>query len=341
MIFKLNLPSIRLSAFSVFTSAVLAFPCIGFAQNSNQLFATINEFTGSVTAPTFVAEIDLNSATPTVNPIFNVPLPPGTDFDTDQARDLLVDDMGNVFLYNGTFDPSLLTRTASTGVITQTTTSFLEFSSINNSTFGGIGRLGDFLFLSDQDTNGSPNQGVVRLDLNTNNIFRFGANLEPQDINIGLDGTLLAIDGAGSPNSEVFRFDPITGNQLSVVSVPFADHRAVAGLADGTFLTARLDGLISHFDLNGNLINSLQVDGANFSDIDIAADGQVALGTASDGDIVLTTTDLNSFQQFNTGNNGDVFVTFATDFGAVPEPSSAALLIGLGIPFALRRRKNG
>ena len=88
------------------------------------------------------------------------------------------------------------------------------------------------------------------------------------------------------------------------------------------------------------MLNSLNANGNFFSDIDIAADGQIALGTAR-GNVVLTTTPLESFDEINVtqfGLGGTVFVAFGTDFSTVPEPS-AAMLLSLGSMLALRRRK--
>ena len=130
---------------------------------------------------------------------------------------------------------------------------------------------------------------------------------------------------------------------ISEVRVAPAGHRAVAGLADGTFFTATSDGDIFHYDLDGSLLNSDNVSGAFFADIDIAPDGQIALGTALSGEVVLTDTTLSSFERFRiteSSEGGDTFVAFATDFSAVPEPASGLILMSFGMLYSLRRKRS-
>ena len=307
-----------------------------FAQQ-NDLFVSVNEFTGSTSAPRFVGQVD--TVQETVSTLFNVPVPPNNSFSFDNVRDLVVDESGNVLLYNGTFTPSLLSGNATDGVVSQLQVP--EFSTVNNTTFGGIARDGDFVFLTDQSTGGSPGQGILRIDITDNSSTRFAETIEPLDVNIGPDGVIFALNGSGSPRSSVFRYDSETLALIDSVPVAFSDHRAVAGLADGTFFTANSDGTIFHYNASGDLLNSANVSGNFFSDIDIAPDGQIALGTAR-GSVVLTTTSLETFQEIDVlqvGLGGAVFVAFGTDFSAVPEPSTGMLMFSLGMMLALRRKK--
>lgn len=327
---------------TVFTTiAPLVFLSLFFTKTTiaqNRLFASVNEFTGSTNAPRFVAEIDTTTQTAAV--LFNVPVPPNNSFSFDTARDLVVDQFGNVLLYNGTFTPSLLSGNAADGIVSQSQSP--EFSSISNGTFGGIARAGDFVFLADQSTGGSPGQGILRIDLTDNSFTRFASTIEPNDLNVSPDGVVFALNGAGSPRNSVFLYDLQSLALTSQVPVAFDDHRAVAGLGDGTFFTATSGGDIFHYDSNGTLLNSLNVNGAFFSDIDIATDGQIALGTAQDGEVVLTTTSLDSFSRFRITEStfgGNTFVAFATDFSVVPEPSSSLFMLAIGTCLITRRRK--
>ena len=300
------------------------------AQAQNRLFVNTNSFVG---------EVDLTTPDRITTEIF---VPPALGFG-ESPRDLVVDQNDNIFLFNGTFTPTLLTRTASTGAIFQL--NIPGFSTTNDLSFGGIGRLDDFVFLTDTNTFMASEQGIIRVDLTDNSFTRFATNISTQDLNIGLDGSLLALSDQ-VPADEVLRFDPLTGLLIETISIPTGSHRSVAGLADGTFLTATLGGDIFHFDGNGNVINSLEFTGVfdRFIDIDVAPDGQVAVGTDSFGDVILTTTALSTFERFSTlpsGFSGETFVTFAQDFStaAVPEPSTGLVLGICGISFLLQRRR--
>jgi len=323
------LTSILLAAFTI-----LSLFSTQTATAQNRLFASVSEFTGSTTAPRFVAEVDIAGQSATT--LFNVPAPPISSSSFERTRDLVVDEAGNVLLYNGTFTPSLLAGNAVDGVVSQLQTP--EFSTVANTTFGGIARDGNFVYLTDQSTGGSPGQGILRIDITDNSFTRFASTIGPRDLDIGPDGVIYAIGGTNS----VFRYDSETLSLIDVVPVSFNDHRAVAGLADGTFLTATSDGDIFHYNSNGTLLNDATVVGAFFADIDIAPDGQVALGTAQDGEVVLTTVALDSFDRFRITEStigGNTFVAFATDFSVVPEPSSGVLFLTIGICWVSRRRR--
>ena len=302
----------------------------------NQLFVSVSAFTGSTRAPRFVGEVNADR---TVTELFSVPAPPGSANNFDRTRDLVVDQSGNVLVYNGTFSPLLLSGNAVDGIVSQTA---FNFSSINNGTYGGIARQGNNVFLTDQSTGNSPDQGILRVNLDNNSTTRFAETIEPLDLNIA-GGVVYALNGAGSPRNEVFRYDLETLDFIDEVPVAFADHRAVAGLADGTFFTATSDGDIFHYDTDGTLLNSANLAGAFFADIDIAPDGQIALGTAQSGNVVLTDISLSSFETFRVTESslgGNTFVAFATDFTAVPEPSSGLLLLSIGTFLSMLRRKS-
>ena len=301
-----------------------------FAQN--RLFLTVNEFNGSTTDDSFVGEVDLTSPTFDFNRIFDVPRPPNGDFIIDRPRDLIADEQGNIQVYNGTFAVSLLNRDVSDGSITQALIPGLSTENFTN--FGGIARQGNVVFFSDQFTlQGGQPRGIVRFDLDTNTVDRVATDINPRDINIGLDGTLLAAE-----SNRIFRYDSITGELLNTIDpspIEFQDIRGVAGLADGTILAASFGGDVFRIDELGNVLSNLTIDGrvvsenvfsSRLHDIDVAQDGQVAIGTA-DGDIILTTTALDSFEVVSISDqipstSGTIFVTFGADFDAtlsVPE----------------------
>ena len=306
----------------ILTICIIGFGSTVFAQAPWRLYASVSDFNGAPFAPTYIAGIDIAAQSKTV--LFNVP-DPGTNTvpSTDFVRDLVVDSYGNISVYNGTFNPFLLRYDASTTNYTQTT--FSGWSTLGNLTYGGIIQRGNFVYLGDMNTSQGPEQGILKVNLTTGEHSRFATGIEPSDINLGLDGLIYAINGAGSPTSSIFVFDPISESLVNTIGVPSGDYRSVAALEDGSIFTANLNGDIFHFDLSGSLINSLNVAGVEFSDIDINSSGEIALGTAIDGEIVLTTVDLTSYTKFQITEgssllNGTVFVTWAQ----VPEPSTSA-----------------
>jgi hypothetical protein len=327
----------RLSAFLLLIPILCSWPPTESIANDHwRLYASVNEFTGAQFAPVYLAEVFTDTQTATK--FFDVPLPGTNNLQNDDwARDLLVDQFGDVRLYNGTFDPYLLSLDISSGSYTQET--FDGWSSVNDSTYGGIARLTDSIYLTDMETTGGPPQGILEYNINSQSFVRFATEIEPEDLNIGLDGLLYAIDGFSDPTDEVFIYDPVTHQQIDIVDVERTDHRSVAAIEDGTFFTATWDGRILHYDRDGNLLNSLAVPTAQFADMDINADGQIALGTRLSGEVVLTTTALDSFERFRITEStigGDIFVTWGA---AVPEPSSIPVLVLLGLVTIKRRRK--
>ncbi|MEO0538098.1 MAG: hypothetical protein AAF215_30090 [Cyanobacteria bacterium P01_A01_bin.123] len=330
------LPSVAL------LSLLVIEPAHSAAFSPGNLLVSVNEFTGSITAPTYVAEFTTSGIREQI--LFDVPAPGTTRVPTTEtARDLVVDSSGNIQLYNGTFDPYLLTYDVEKDSFTQRT--FVGWSTVNNGSYGGIATLGEKVFLTDMETFGVGDrpQGIISVDTDTFASSRFATEIEPNDLNIGLDGTLYALDGSGSPRSQVYLYDPVLQTQIATVNVLRRDHRAVAGAADGTFFTATWGGEIMQFDQNGSLLNLLTVPFASFNDIDIAPDGQIALGNR-EGEVILTDTSLTSFSRFDVSRSGSgtTFVTWfpSSEAETVPEPGnivSSLFVLGLGI--CLKRTK--
>src|SRR5262249_38832798 len=104
---------------------------------------------------------------------------PGRDLVYDQSR-------GQVHVYTGTADPSLSTYTLAGGGWTQRT--YPGWSTFNNVTYGGIGVLGDSVYVTDMTTSSGPGdeaKGVVRFNLADGTAARFLETEGPQDLTIG------------------------------------------------------------------------------------------------------------------------------------------------------------
>ena len=306
---------------------------------AGNLIVSVNEFTGLSTAPTYIAEYTTSGSR--VQIIANVPNPDGTgDPNDEQARDLILGPDNAIYLYNGTFDPTLARFDLETTGVSQQ--SFAGWSTVNNITYGGLDRLGQYIFATDMETaGGGTPQGVIRFDTAGGPTVRFAETVEPIDLNIGPDGLLYALDGLDT----VFTFDPLTFAALGSVALDFDSHRAIAVAGDGSIYSATFGGEIKHFSASGTLLNSLTVAGANFGDIDIGVDGRIALGTGFDGEVVLTDLSLDSFTRFratDSTSGGEVFVSWVNPALAIPEPSSMALVsigaVALAASSRLRRR---
>lgn len=294
------------------------------------LVVTVNEFTGSSTPPVYLAEF--TTAGTRTQFIANVPAPGGSGPTDQEARDLVYDGVNSVYLYNGTFNPYLARYDLTSQTWTQQT--YPEWSTVNNVTFGGLSRLGSFIYATDMETfNGGEAQGIVRFDITGGATIRFAQNIQPLDLNIGPNHVIYALDGAGLPNSTVYKYDALTGASLGTVPIEFEDNRAIGVASDGSIFTATFDGIVRHYSSTGNLLDSLDV-GFELTDLDIDPLGRIALGTGN-GEVVLTDESLNSFTHFHGAETkfGTLFVSWV-----VPEPSPLALILpALAFPFVMRK----
>src|SRR5262245_1811955 len=99
----------------------------------------------------------------------------------EPGRDLVYDDAsGKVHVYGGTFDAALCSYTLDGGGWTQRT--HPGWSSVNLTSYGGIGQLGDYVFVTDMTTYNSTAamaKGVVRFNLVDATSARFLESEEP------------------------------------------------------------------------------------------------------------------------------------------------------------------
>ncbi len=230
---------------------------------------------------------------------------------TEESRDLVVDETGQIQLYNGTFSPTLTTIDPTTGIATEQTISGL--STVNNVSFGGIATFHQFVYLTDMATAGSGGpQGVVRVDLTDRSWQRFATDKQFQDLTIGGDGLLYGLDGSGLPGNQVTVYNPVTMAQVRTFAIAFNDYRGIAVSASGDVFASGWDGTIAHFDSSGKLLASVQTPINNLQSIDLRSDGTLVVGSRF-GDVVLADTSLNSatITHFNIGGVQGAFAAFA------------------------------
>src|SRR5206468_508527 len=110
------------------------------------------------------------------------------------------------------------------------------WSTVNNVTYGGIGVLGDSVYVTDMTTSGGPGdeaKGVVRFNLADGTAARFLETEGPQDLTIGKDGRLYLLSA-----NTVKAFDPATFVLQSTVTLPAGDFRGIAVNAAGEIFAA-------------------------------------------------------------------------------------------------------
>src|SRR5262249_22138331 len=143
-------------------------------------------------------------------------------------------------------------------------------------------------------------KGIVRFNLADGTAARFATNVEPIDLNVGLDGKLYVLDAYGG----LYVFDPATMAPLGSLTLPTTvpgsshhqDYRAFPADAAGNLYLATWGNQVIRFDPAGAYQTSITLSGRGFSisgleDIDVDTDGQVIVGSWG-GYVIETTTAL-------------------------------------------------
>ena len=233
---------------------------------------------------------------------FSVPYPGGRPV-TESARDLIVNEDNLVPLYNGTFSPFLSTLDPVTATWTDTT--HPSWSTANDGTYGGIAAFKEFVFVTDMNTVGGSDVGVVRFDTSGGSPLRFADTEEYIDLNLGMDGRLYALQ---DNETTVDVFDPTTLAAHGTVSLG-TRVRGIAVNESGAIFGASWDREIYHFDSSGAQQNSVSSGNNELTDIDINEDGDIVVGTRF-GNVLQTDETLGSVTTFSAGTSL-TFVAFA------------------------------
>ncbi len=208
----------------------------------------------------------------------------------DQARDFAVRGT-EVYLYNGTFSPTLATLDAVTGRWTERT--HPGWSTVNNISLGGLAIGEGRVFVTDMSTANSPQRGIVAFDLDGPSATRFAEDAEYEDVTLGLDGRLY---GLVNDYGDVHVFDPVTFERLYALDLGHSSSsRGLAVAADGTIYMSSWSGYVERFTPAGASLGTIRLEGS-LGDIDLRSDGMLAVGSRS----------------------GLVFVFPSDDFDAVP-----------------------
>lgn len=273
------------------------------------------------------------SSSGVVRQSFNVPHP---DTSRYEATDVVVGPDGRIHVL--TFAPFsgdyLNTLDPLTG--TWTFTPLPHDTALSNVADGGLSGRGRTAF------GGGARFDLLNLSAFQNPPLSVSGFNGPSEINFGLNGLLYAVN-AGSPQHDLLLlhpdgFDVLDRLELRNESGIRLDARGVAATRLGDLFVADWNGIIYHFAADGQLRNSIATGASNLLDINLHPDGTIIAGSRF-GDVIVTDTSLDSVRRFSVGR-GLTYVGFAEPIPAVPEPSSAALLVlGLmGGVFGLRRR---
>ena len=249
------------------------------------------------------------------------------------ARDVVIGSNGHAYVYNGTFQPFLSEYDPFSN--TWSHRSFAGLSLVGNVKYGGLAKAGRYVFMADMQTvpPGGPD-GIVRFDLEGGPTIRFADNIEPFDLNIGLDGRLYALYPGGSPGgSHVDVFDPSTLSFIRTIEVGRNFHSGVAVDANGSLFLSSYENLsFYHLDRNGNFLSRLPLSEYLSLDVDITPEGKIAFGN-QDGVVTLTDRNFESMTTFIVGDN-----IVNVSFVPVPEPGEMALAALTLLVLARKRR---
>jgi hypothetical protein len=221
----------------------------------------------------------------------------------DTARDLVLLLDGRIAVYNGTFDPELSIYDGSSW----TSLTHPAWSTINNTTYGGLAALGSFVFAANMRTANQEANGLIRFDLELSTSATAAEGADIIDVAIGLDDRLYALE---YNEESVHVFDPLTLDPLRIVSLD-ADVRAIAVDAGGRIFGAALNGTLYRFDAEGAIEESIAgfTERNYFADVDIDAGGRLLVSTAL-GEIAVTDVSFSSWQLITLPHWQSAFVTF-------------------------------
>jgi hypothetical protein len=259
----------------------------------------------------------LKEYTPGGTLVRSLTIPPGGS--QEEARDLVADAAGNIHVYNGTFDPYLSTLSPAN---TWSHRTHSGWSTVNSTTYGGLGLWNNYAFATDMTTYGETAdqaKGIVRFDLAGGTSTRFADTQEFIDLTVGQDGLVYALNSF----RQVYVYDPQTMALQRSLTLPTTvngssqSYRCIAVNAAGEIFAGTTGKTVHRFNANGVPQSSLTLIGAGhppslgwLSDIDVSGN-QLVLGSTT-GHVVQMTTAFTNVSYISAGT-GQAFVAFGVD----------------------------
>src|SRR5262249_22558656 len=169
-----------------------------------------------------------------------------------------------------------------------------SYAAWNGSSYGGLAVYQNFVFATDTQGTGdaSIEKGIVRFDLSDGTATRFATDFDPQDLNVGRDGLVYALDSFRT----VRVYNPQTLALVRTVTLPSTVggssqfYTSVAANANGDiYVSTSSNRSVHRFDSAGTWLATatVSVSVGWLYDIDLSPDGtQVAVGSSS-GNVAL------------------------------------------------------
>ena len=226
----------------------------------------------------------------------------------DYLRGLAKDQLGNLWVYNGTFTPSL---SVTADEVSWDHTDLAGWSTANNTTYGGLDIIGSWVFVTDTATAGAgAPEGIIRFDAYTGAGTRFSDTTSYRDLAIGQDGLLYALPDSYWADVEVY--EPNTMTSYGTIPVADPDPRGVEGDIFGNVYVSLHGGDIVHLDAWGTELDRLDVGIGTLNDIALSEDGRIAVSHAAYGaTVALTDFTLGSVERvFSVGDPQDFVKPF-------------------------------
>src|SRR5262249_52789050 len=253
------------------------------------------------------------------------------------GRDLVFDPSGQVYVYTGASDPVLSSYTPAGGGWTQN--SSFGWSTYDQYGFGGIGRLNNYVFVTDMSTNTGPGdelKGVVRFNTLDGTSQRFLENEEPIDLTIGKDNRLYLL----LPGNIVKKYDPNTFALLGTVQLPGDSFSGIAVNSAGQIFAVSFSEKVYRLSPAGALLGSAALNGVyDPIDIDVSGTGKLAIGTRS-GHVVQMSENLTGVTTFVAGGD-HVYVAYGPDESQTPPPPPMPTLSLMSPPVVVPEGDSG
>ncbi len=276
---------------------------INFAEQ--RLFTPFTAGNVLVTRSSFVDNDLLLEYTPDGQLVQALVIPGTSDTSRLIAKDLVLDGLGQLQIFNGYDDVRLTTFNPITATFTDTLVEGWDMGQTFDQ-WGDIAAFGNYVFANEQIADGGMANGVIRFDARDLSFQRFSDGFGlPTDLTVGLDGLLYTLNATVN-NTTILVHNPET---MALVRAFNVDQRlqSIAVDEDGN-LYAVTDTGLKHYTADGVLVKSEPA--VNGLDIAISHDHKLVVTT--DMRVTLLDTDFANPSSFLLpGSVAENFLSFA------------------------------